>query len=67
MNLTGDPAKNNKNQVSQLIRVTQVEILPRLKQWVSLETLNLELTLSALNPNNDARDMACANYNVRKS
>ena len=66
VNLTGDPAKNNKNQVSQLIRVTQVEILPRSKQWVSLETLNLELTLSALNPNNDARDMACANYNVRK-
>ena len=43
MNLTGYPANNNKNQVNQLIRVPQVEILPRLNQWAALQTLNIEL------------------------
>ena len=67
MNLAGDPDNNSNNQVSQPIRVTQGELLPRLNQWASLETLNLELTSSALSPSNDTRDKADANSSVQKT
>ena len=66
VNLTGDP-DTSSNQISQPIRVTEVELLSRLNQWASLETVNLELVSRALFPSNETRDKADADSTVRES